>query len=113
MPVYGCWCGPNQPAIDENPKPIDEWDEACRVHDLCYREYGRNDLGCDGEFLDNLRYIIQYRCYTVGDCRAPGQMEAAYGIFASRFTPGRFNVTGYFGLGDLVELFNAGKNCEE
>ena len=113
IPVYGCWCGPHQPALDENPQPIDEWDEACRNHDLCYREYGRNNPDCDREFLGELDYIIQYRCYTVGDCRAPGQMQAAYGIFYSRLTPGWFGTQGYFNLGDLVQLFDAGENCEE
>ena len=41
---YGCWCGlgPYQP----NPhRPIDEFDAACKEHDLCYDEAVAS--GCD------------------------------------------------------------------
>ena len=105
MPVYGCWCGPNFPPEDTNPEPIDEWDKACKEHDLCYRNYGKNDEECDLEFVLNLESISPDIGY------APGQMQAAYGIFKSRLTPCQFFVRANFTLSDIIDYDRAGKDC--
>lgn len=105
MPVYGCWCGPNFPPSNTNPDPIDRWDEACKEHDLCYREYGRNDEECDLDFVVSLEFLSADIGY------APGQMQVAYGIFKSRLTPGQFSVGGNFTLSDIIDYNRAGKEC--
>jgi len=33
---YGCWCGINAVSIHRIPAPIDDFDSACRLHDICY-----------------------------------------------------------------------------
>ena len=77
-PVYGCWCGKNQPSPGEHPYPVDPWDAACQEHDLCYRSYGRNNPHCDIAFIQRL----QATTYQLG--YIPGQMQAAYTYFLSR-----------------------------
>lgn len=51
FPVYGNWCGPGHPAQGHNPKSIDLLDEACKVHDLKYRQCqkGKNKLTCEAD----------------------------------------------------------------
>ena len=105
MPVYGCWCGPHFPPSDTNPQPIDEWDQACKVHDLCYMDYGRNDEKCDLDFVVRLESISAEMGY------APGQMQVAYGIFRSRLTPRQFFVRGHFTLSDIIDYNRAGEEC--
>ena len=49
LPGYN-WCGPgcNGPG-----PPINDIDEACRAHDICYL-MGRSRCACDRELLDRL-----------------------------------------------------------
>ena len=105
MPVYGCWCGPNQPESREDPYPINAWDRACREHDRCYDRRGQNNRYCDAQFLSRIETLaLRYG-------RAPGQLQVAYGIFKSRLT-GVPYIQGYFTIPDIAEIFVAGSECE-
>jgi len=57
FPIYGNWCGPGHPGGNNYPMPIDIIDDACRGHDLCYRQHGFFERKCDTEFVQNLREI--------------------------------------------------------
>jgi hypothetical protein len=50
------WCGPGCSGPGE---PINEVDEACREHDLCYQKYGP-DCRCDREFLSQLKPHVDF-----------------------------------------------------
>lgn len=57
--IYGNWCGPGHrtlPGVNALP-PVDELDDACMRHDVCYAIRGDADCGCDFRLLDELRYI--------------------------------------------------------
>lgn len=103
-PVYGCWCGKNQPPRGENPTPVDAWDEACMSHDLCYRRYGRDNRGCDITFIERIQTLALMYGY------APGQMQAAHSYFLSRLY-GTTHVQGWFTMNDIVTWIDAG-NCD-
>ena len=57
FPVYGNYCGPSHPKKGTNPKPIDETDLACRMHDACYELNGYLYAKCDEELIINLKKI--------------------------------------------------------
>ncbi len=96
VPVYGNWCGPNQPA---NPAlgapPVDPLDAACMHHDICVTARGPFDCGCDLGLLhelratrwanpviaDNARAI--YDAIALAPCRAPEGMAAKQSMFAA------------------------------
>lgn len=107
-PVYGCWCGKNQPAPNEDPRPVDVWDEACRRHDLCYRRYGSDNRDCDVEFVIRLEEIALH----LGEI--PGQMQVAHSYFGSRLR-GVTYVQGWFSGRDIEALYDAGRPylCKE
>jgi len=51
IPVYGNWCGPNY----GSGTPIDEIDDCCRGHDLCYdRTKVYNHCTCDSDLVSCL-----------------------------------------------------------
>ena len=103
MPVYGCWCGQNQPPPGEHPTPVDIWDHACQLHDLCYREYGPNHPGCDAQFVGNLQFIALNTPYM------PGQLQGAYSYFLSRLhgtTAIQASITPY----DIATLVDSGSD---
>jgi hypothetical protein len=58
--VYGEWCGPGNPQDNENPKPVDELDEACMVHDICYKNQGYDNCNCDISFINNILREIYF-----------------------------------------------------
>lgn len=102
-PVYGCWCGKNQPSSDENPTPVDFWDQACMRHDLCYRRYGRDNPGCDLSFLKEIEKLALWHGHV------PGQMQVAHSYFLSRLQGG-FNVQGWFTARDIEIFYEAGED---
>ena len=56
VPVYGNWCGPNQPAnMAFAAPPVDMLDAACMRHDYCVAQRGPFDCGCDLGLLRELR----------------------------------------------------------
>lgn len=57
IPVHGNWCGPNHPKnIEDDPEPLDELDEACKEHDLCYARRGYTNEHCDTFLMHTLRH---------------------------------------------------------
>ena len=52
---YGCFCGVELGPEDQF-KPMDEFDEACRIHDHCYDD-ALKIPGCEGE----KEYIHDYK----------------------------------------------------
>ncbi|KZN44722.1 hypothetical protein [Pseudoalteromonas luteoviolacea] len=79
QPVYGKWCGKSYPAYETTgykPRPVDQWDAACRAHDLCYERYGEEgEESCDRQFTYKLE-----RLYHSG-IPIPHQMVNAYNVF--------------------------------
>lgn len=61
QPVYGKWCGKGYPAYEVTgvqPYPVDQWDNACRNHDLCYDRHGEaGEEHCDRLFARELESI--------------------------------------------------------
>ncbi len=51
LAVHGNWCGPGA----RSGPVTDTLDMACRAHDLCARDQGWFDCGCDLAFMDTLR----------------------------------------------------------
>ena len=100
-PVYGCWCGKNQPAPGEDPTPVDAWDAACKRHDLCYQRRGRDHPRCDIAFVQRLEAIALRQGYV------PGQMQAAHSYFASRLY-GMTYVQGWFTAHDIGTFIDSG-----
>lgn len=54
--AYGNFCGPGLPVAEGNPanlreaaavKPVDTIDRACKLHDMCYMKFGRDNPQCD------------------------------------------------------------------
>ncbi len=52
--ICGNWCGPGYPKSNANPKVTDALDAACKVHDLCYRNYGAYNCMCDQLLVDSI-----------------------------------------------------------
>ena len=100
-PVYGCWCGKNQPPPGEDPAPVDAWDLACKRHDKCYGRYGRDHPECDAYFVREIQELAFAYGYV------PAQMQAAHSYFLSRLY-GTFYIQGWFTPRDLVTLAEAG-----
>ena len=103
-PVYGCWCGKNQPPDGEHPAPVDVWDDACRHHDLCYRYSGRDHPQCDITFIRRIEALAIQFGYI------PGQMQAAHSYFGSRLY-GRTYVQAWFTPHDVEGYISAGHAC--
>lgn len=59
-PICGNWCGAGYPRPDQNPDVTDPLDEVCRIHDICYRKFGKGSCQCD-QLLANL--IMRDRNY--------------------------------------------------
>jgi len=57
FPVYGNWCGPGHPKEGTNPAPINQTDEACRIHDVCYQRHGYFNTVCDKNLIQALGAI--------------------------------------------------------
>lgn len=72
-PVYGNWCGENYPLDGYDPPTVDDWDEACRSHDLCY-DSGKNKKYCDRQFQEELEDLSR-------DYLAPQAMANAHSWF--------------------------------
>lgn len=53
-PICGNWCGQGHPAAGRNPPVTDPLDAICRAHDLCYRDRGMYDCGCDQTLVDSI-----------------------------------------------------------
>lgn len=49
FPFHGNWCGPGHPEKGVSPKPIDELDRFCKLHDICYEKRGYFNCRCDVE----------------------------------------------------------------
>ncbi len=79
QPVYGNWCGKGYPAYETTgfkPEPVDQWDAACKRHDLCYDKYGEKSKDhCDRNFSNELESI-----YNSG-VPVPHQIVNAYNVF--------------------------------
>lgn len=54
--AYGNFCGPGVPLAEGDPsnlqkaaaiKPVDTIDRACKLHDMCYMKFGRDNPECD------------------------------------------------------------------
>jgi len=55
---YGYYCGEGHPSTpDYNQKPKDDIDSACRNHDICWENYGKNSGPCNDEFLNKIEYL--------------------------------------------------------
>ena len=104
-PVYGCWCGENQPKTGQDPTPIDRWDRACRRHDLCYDRRGRNSRSCDRRLVRDIESIYRREGYI------PGQMQAAHSYFGSRLR-GQSYIQGFFTPRDIISFISSGKDCD-
>jgi len=61
FPVYGNWCGPKHPKKGRSPIPIDEIDNACKKHDLCYSSNEYFSCKCDAQLLFDLSEIKRQR----------------------------------------------------
>lgn len=105
--AYGCWCGRDFPLPDEDPPVMDDWDRACRRHDLCYRRNGNQPSEyCDRRLMSNLQELY----YSYG--YIPGQLQIAMSYFTNRIT-GSSWYSGWFSLPDIVNFFSAGEGCDE
>jgi hypothetical protein len=105
--AYGCWCGKDFPLPDEDPPAMDDWDRACRRHDLCYR---RND-GQPSEYCDR-RLVSDFQQLYYYHGRIPGQLQVGMSHFVNRIT-GQSWYSGWFSPTDIVDYFSAGEDCDE
>ena len=74
-PVYGNWCGEDYPLKGFNPRPIDNWDRACRDHDKCY-ESGASKSECDSRLVSQLERLSHRQL-------APQRIHNAHSFFSS------------------------------
>lgn len=70
IPIHGEFCGPNIPTLKATDKrsqlaelrrisPIDDIDESCKRHDICYVERGYFNEACDKALIDNMRNLLR------------------------------------------------------
>ena len=82
QPIYGSWCGKDYPAYEATgfkPDPVDQWDEACMEHDLCYDQNGKSGIEkCDREFSHRLERL------NISGVPAPHQIINAYNVFKDK-----------------------------
>lgn len=104
-PQYGCWCGGGFPPPNEDPRPIDDWDYACRTHDRCYDRRGMDNEYCDRGFALKLDQLYLAKGYI------PAQLQAAFHYYYSKLTPGYAGIWINIAPRDLMTKLEAGKNC--
>jgi len=67
MRVHGNFCGPNHPRLTSKTRidalhelnaiqPVDEIDEACKLHDMCYANTSTGNMDCDLQLTNDLNF---------------------------------------------------------
>jgi hypothetical protein len=57
FPVYGNYCGSNNPKAGTSPMPIDMTDFSCKEHGACYEERGGVSKVCDRKLIKSLKRV--------------------------------------------------------
>lgn len=107
QPVYGRWCGRGYPAYEVTgwmPRPVDQWDNACKNHDLCYDIEGKDGEDyCDRVFSRELEDIRN------SGTPVPRAIINAYNIFKEDLQFRSLNVS----LSDILDATTLSCTGEE
>ena len=62
LKIYGNWCGPKH----GSGTPKDALDAACKVHDLCYDNYGYFNCKCDVDLVRTIEGLNSQKLRLIG-----------------------------------------------
>lgn len=74
--IYGRFCGPDHPRVEGASsadridklsaiEPVDDLDQLCKTHDICYERAGAGRLDCEVQFAREMRAMnLTQRCHT-------------------------------------------------
>jgi Phospholipase A2 len=76
LPIYGNYCGPGHGDPTGITPPIDDVDGVCRAHDMCYKNAGSWNCGCDRALITSMPAAI---------ASTPSQQGKAAGALVQSF----------------------------